>query len=111
MATVEITTNNFSQTVSQKGIVLLDWWACWCGPCRAFGPVYEQAAIDNMDIVFGKINTEQEEELAEKFSISSIPTLMVFRDGALLYAEPGMLTSVALAALIDARGAKKSPSV
>jgi thioredoxin len=101
MATVDITTNNFSQTISQTGIVLLDWWAPWCGPCRAFGPVYEKASITNPDIVFGKINTEQEEELAARFAISSIPTLMVFREGALLYAEPGMLPANALAALIE----------
>lgn len=101
MATVQITSKNFAETINQGGIVLLDWWASWCGPCRAFGPIYERAAAAHPDIVFGKINTEEEPELAEQFNISSIPTLMVIRDRAMLYSEPGMMPDKALATLIE----------
>ena len=101
MAIVQITAKNFVETVSKGGIVLLDWWAPWCGPCRAFGPIYERAAEANPDIVFGKINTEEEPELAEQFNISSIPTLMVIRDRAMLYSEPGVLPDKVLATLIE----------
>lgn len=101
MATVQITSQNFVETINKGGIVLLDWWAPWCGPCRAFGPIYERAAAAHPDIVFGKINTEEEPELAEQFNISSIPTLMVIRDRAMLYSEPGMMPDKALATLIE----------
>ncbi len=101
MATVEITSKNFAETLEQGGIVLLDWWAPWCGPCRAFGPIYERAAAQNPDIVFGKINTEEQRDLARSFSISSIPTLMIIRDKVLIYSKPGMLPDKALAGLID----------
>ena len=101
MATVQITSKNFAETINQGGIVLLDWWAPWCGPCRAFGPIYERASAAHLDIVFGKINTEEEPELAEQFNISSIPTLMVIRDRAMLYSEPGMMPDKALAKLIE----------
>jgi len=100
MATVQITSKNFAETINQGGIVLLDWWAPWCGPCRAFGPIYERASAAHPDIVFGKINTEEEPELAEQFNISSIPTLMVIRDRAMLYSEPGMMPDKELATLI-----------
>ena len=101
MASIQVTNENFAQTVAQGGILLLDFWAPWCGPCRAFGPIYERAAEANPDIVFGKINTEEEGELAEKFNINSIPTLMVIRDGMILFAQPGMLPDKALNQLID----------
>ncbi|HEX5069613.1 MAG TPA: thioredoxin [Vicinamibacterales bacterium] len=90
MATVEVTEQNFVDTVS-KGIVLLDFWAAWCGPCRAFAPVFEEASERHLDVVFGKIDTEVDQALAAAFQIRSIPTLMVFRDGILLGAQPGAL--------------------
>jgi len=101
MATVQITGKNFIDTVNKGGILVLDWWAPWCGPCRAFGPIFERVAAANPDIVFGKINTEEEPGLAEQFHISSIPTLTVIRERALLYSEPGMLPDKALARLIE----------
>jgi thioredoxin 1 len=100
MATTEITSSNFNETISSKGIVLLDWWAPWCGPCRAFSPIFERVAAKHPDIVFGKVNTEDQPELASSLNISSIPTLMVVRDGTMLYAKAGMLPEAALEALI-----------
>lgn len=102
MATTELTKETFEQTVLGEGIVLVDWWAAWCGPCRAFAPVFEKASEEHTDIVFGKIDTEAEVELSMAASISSIPTLMVFRDGILLYSEPGALPPAALSQLISA---------
>jgi thioredoxin 1 len=93
---LEVTGNSFRETVEQGGIVLLDFWAPWCGPCRAFAPVFEKVATDNPDITFGKVNTDEEAELAGAFEIRSIPTLMVFRDRVLLYSQPGALASAAL---------------
>ena len=99
MATTEVTEDNFEATVKQ-GIVLLDWWAAWCGPCRAFAPVFEKAAEKHTDITFGKIDTEAQGGLSAAFEIRSIPTLMAFRDGILLFAQAGALPPAALEELI-----------
>jgi thioredoxin len=101
MATVQITAKNFDATMKKGGMVLLDWWAPWCGPCRMFGPVYERVAAKHPDIVFGKVNTEEEPALAGKFGIRSIPTLMIFRDQTVLFARPGMVPEQALEDLIE----------
>ena len=100
MATVELTADNFNSTVSGDGLVLVDFWAAWCGPCRMFGPVFEKVSQRHPDAVFGKVDTEAQPELAAAFSISSIPTLMVIRDGIVLYAQPGALPEAALEQLI-----------
>ena len=100
MSTVALTADTFEDTVSRPGITLVDWWASWCGPCRMFGPVFEKASERHPDAVFGKIDTEAQPELAATFSISSIPTLMIIRDGIVLYAQPGALPEAALEQLI-----------
>lgn len=96
MGAVAIGKNDFEQTITKGGIVLIDWWAAWCGPCRAFAPVYEKVAEANPDVTFAKIDTEAEQELAAAFNIRSIPTLMIFRDKVLLFAQPGALPQSAL---------------
>jgi len=99
-ATVEITGQNFKGVVEKDGIVLIDWWAPWCGPCRVFGPTYEKVALKHPDITFGKVNTEAEPELGGSFDIRSIPTLMILRDKVLLFSQAGALPEAALEDLI-----------
>lgn len=100
MATKELRPGNFGVTV-EDGIVLVDWWAPWCGPCRAFAPIFEKTSAANPDVTFAKVNTEEQTGLAAGFGIQAIPTLMAFRDGVLLYQQAGALPGSALQRLID----------
>jgi thioredoxin 1 len=102
MSSIELTAANFEETVLSEGITFVDFWAEWCGPCRMFSPIYEQAATENPDIRFGKVDTEAEQMLSGSAGISSIPTLMAFRDGVLLFREAGALPKQSLDQLIKA---------
>ncbi len=100
MATKALTKSNFDETV-KSGIVLVDFWAPWCAPCRAFGPVFEKSSEANPDVVFAKVNTEDQPGLGSAFGVQAIPTLMAFRDGILLYQQAGALPGTALQRLIE----------
>ncbi len=102
MATINLTEAGFEEAVQRNGIVLVDWWASWCGPCRMFAPVFDAASEQHADITFGKVDTEAERSLAAAAQIMSIPTLMAFRDGILVYSQPGALPAPALEQLIQA---------
>ena len=100
MATVALTSDTFEQTLADNDMVLVDFWASWCGPCRAFAPVFEKVSEQNPDVVFGKVDTEAEVELARTFSIMSIPTLMIVRDQVVIFSQPGALGEEALVDLV-----------
>jgi thioredoxin 1 len=100
LATVELTKDNFDQIVGENDFVFVDFWASWCGPCKSFAPIYDNISEKHDDIVFAKVNTEEQQEIAAHFQIRSIPTLMIFRDQVVIFSQPGMLPEEALEELI-----------
>jgi len=102
MSTIALTSETFEDAVTRPGITLVDWWASWCGPCRMFAPVFEKASEQHTDVTFGKIDTEDQQELSAAAGIASIPTLMAFRDGILVFRQPGALPAAALEQVIQA---------
>lgn len=101
MATVELNKDNFRETIDNNDFIIIDFWAPWCGPCQSFGPVYEEVSEKNTDVVFAKVNTQDEQEIAAALNIRSIPTLMIFREQVILYAEAGALPKSALEEVIE----------
>jgi len=101
MATVELNKENFESTIRDNNMVIIDFWAPWCGPCRGFAPIYEQASETHADVVFAKLNTDEEQEIAAAFNIRSIPTLMVFRENVILFQQAGALPASALDSVIS----------
>lgn len=101
MATIELTSDNFVETISNNDAVIIDFWAPWCGPCQSFGPVYEELSEQHDNVVFAKVNTEVEQQLAAQFQIRSIPTLMFFREQIILYQEAGALPKTGVSQLVE----------
>jgi thioredoxin 1 len=101
MATLALTTDKFKEAIEKPGIVFIDWWAEWCGPCRAFAPIYEKVSDANPDVTFAKIDADKEQQLASAFAIRAIPTLMIFRDGVPLFAQPGAVSQSDLEELLS----------
>ena len=106
MATIALTKDNFNETIENNGTVIIDFWASWCGPCKSFAPTFETASDNHSDVIFAKVNTEEQQELAQACNIRSIPTLMIFRDQILLYSEAGALPPAQLENIIDKNNSK-----
>jgi thioredoxin 1 len=104
VAVVELTNDNFEQTITDSEFVIVDFWAPWCAPCRSFAPTYEKVSEDYENIVFAKVNTEQEQQIAQHFQIRSIPTLMIFREKVIIFSQPGALPESAFKQLVDRAG-------